>query len=200
MNSKIALSGLSILSALALMAGGTFAFFSDTNSSTANTFTTGTLELQLDDVDEEVTSNTISGSIGGANMFPGSSVNGFISVHNSGSLPMSKVVFGANQTSNEDNGDGSNLADVLDLTVETGDNETCESNNVNQTGQIATEVGDGFSPLTLSELNAADYDALPGLAAGGTYYVCITATMQSGAGNTYQGDNTVEDFVFTGNQ
>lgn len=48
MNTKIALSTLSIFSALALVGGATFAFFSDTETSTGNTFTAGSLDLKVD--------------------------------------------------------------------------------------------------------------------------------------------------------
>jgi predicted ribosomally synthesized peptide with SipW-like signal peptide len=47
MNKKIALSSLSIMAALALIGGATFAFFSDTETSTGNTFTAGSLDLQI---------------------------------------------------------------------------------------------------------------------------------------------------------
>jgi predicted ribosomally synthesized peptide with SipW-like signal peptide len=48
MNKKIALSSLSIMAALALIGGATFAFFSDTETSTGNTFTAGAIDLQID--------------------------------------------------------------------------------------------------------------------------------------------------------
>lgn len=48
MNKRIALSGMSILTALALIGGATFAFFSDVETSTGNTFTAGDLDLKID--------------------------------------------------------------------------------------------------------------------------------------------------------
>lgn len=48
MNKKIALSGLSIFAALALIGGATFAFFSDEETSENNTFTAGEIDLQID--------------------------------------------------------------------------------------------------------------------------------------------------------
>lgn len=47
MNSKIALSGLSILAALTLVGGATFALFSDVASSQDNTFATGNADLVI---------------------------------------------------------------------------------------------------------------------------------------------------------
>lgn len=47
-NGKILLSGVTILAAAAVVVGATFAFFSDTETSTGNTFTAGELDLQID--------------------------------------------------------------------------------------------------------------------------------------------------------
>ena len=47
-NTKVMVSGAVILAAAALIIGGTFAFFSDTETSTGNTFTAGALDLKVD--------------------------------------------------------------------------------------------------------------------------------------------------------
>lgn len=52
MNTKIALSGMSILAALALIGGATFAFFSDNETSGGNTVTAGTLDLKVNGTDD----------------------------------------------------------------------------------------------------------------------------------------------------
>ena len=91
MNSKIAMSGLSILASLAVMGGATFAFFSSAATSTANTFAAGSLVLQVDDVDDTTPAATVDASITGAGMAPGSSTTGFISLHNGGSIDIEKI-------------------------------------------------------------------------------------------------------------
>lgn len=48
MNKRIALSGLSILTALALIGGATFAFFSDVETSHDNILTAGKIDLKID--------------------------------------------------------------------------------------------------------------------------------------------------------
>ena len=48
MNKKIALSGISILTALTLVGAGAFAFFSDTETSTGNILAAGELDLKID--------------------------------------------------------------------------------------------------------------------------------------------------------
>ncbi|OGH20560.1 MAG: hypothetical protein A3D74_03080 [Candidatus Levybacteria bacterium RIFCSPHIGHO2_02_FULL_37_13] len=46
-NTKILLSGATVLAAAALIIGGTFAFFSDTETSTGNTFAAGSIDLKV---------------------------------------------------------------------------------------------------------------------------------------------------------
>lgn len=48
---KIIISASIILAASAIIAGGTYAYFSDTETSTGNTFTSGTLDLKADGQD-----------------------------------------------------------------------------------------------------------------------------------------------------
>ncbi|MBI4137359.1 hypothetical protein HY469_04820 [Candidatus Roizmanbacteria bacterium] len=196
MNTRIALSGLSILTVLSLVGGATFALFSDEATSANNVFATGTLDLQLDDDDETFTDN-VSASFGGTDLIPEATVSGFISLHNAGSVAINEVLFGATEVSNSNNADGSILADVLNLTVGTDSDSACDTVS-DITGTVAAAIGDNVSPLTLSELIAEDYDALPGL--GSDYYLCLTATMDTGAGNTYQGDTYTVDFDFTAMQ
>lgn len=46
-NRRIAISAMSIVGALAIMGGATFAFFTDTAQSTGNTFSSGNADLQI---------------------------------------------------------------------------------------------------------------------------------------------------------
>lgn len=195
-NRKIAMSAVSIMTALALAGGATFAFFSDTGSSTGNIFSAGSLILQLDDENQEF-SDSVSASIGGSDMAPGDSESGFISLHNEGSIDAAEVVLGATQTLNDNGEDGSDLADVLNLTVGTDTDNLCVD-PTDLTGTIAAAIGNNSLPLTLKELVDEDYNALPGL--GADYFLCLTATMQSTAGNEYQGDSKTVNFDFTANQ
>lgn len=58
-NGKILLSGATILAAAAVVVGATFAFFSDTETSTGNTFTAGAIDLQIDNESFVTDSNGI---------------------------------------------------------------------------------------------------------------------------------------------
>ncbi len=75
---------LALMMTLALMAGGvsygTFAFFSDGETSTQNIFTGATLDLQTDDA------QGISGSITDTSMTPGDSTSGSVVLKNAGGL------------------------------------------------------------------------------------------------------------------
>jgi predicted ribosomally synthesized peptide with SipW-like signal peptide len=74
--------GLSIaaLLVIAMVAGGTFAYFQDTETSTGNSFTAGTLDLKLDGGDINVVKFTVT------NANPGESGHNFWTLHNAGSL------------------------------------------------------------------------------------------------------------------
>lgn len=205
MNSKIALSGLSILSALALMGGATFAYFSDVGTSTGNTFSSGTLNLQLDDTNESAT-ESVTNSITATNFLPGQSVNGFISLHNpTGSLPIAEVEMTLDTTETADPADPSDLKNVLKLTV-LNDDETSDAlcaGGTNLTGTIDAQVGNNDGTLWFSEFDDGGvdiYDALPGLATNTTRNICFTVTFDLNAGNIYQGDAVNTTFTFTANQ
>lgn len=203
MNTRILTSVLTIIAVVAAVSAMTWAFFSDAGTSTGNIFTAGTLDLQLDD-DNETFSNSVSDSVMGPNMSPGSSVTDFISLHNAGSIDIAEVEFGATRTAHD--GDSDLLENVLNLTVKTGSNNTCSTSMVDHTTAINNQIGGGAGhpKLTLAELIAADYDSLPGLtvspSAGDTYYLCLTVEMDSLAGNAYQGDSVTVSFDFTANQ
>lgn len=201
MNKKILTSGISIVAALALTAGGAFALFSDTASSQGNTFTSGSINLLLDDDDETTPSESVVASIIGSNMLPGATpVAGFISLHNDGNNDIAEIEMTTTATESLDPGNDSFLPNVINMTVMTGDNSTCTVNQTDYTGILATQFG-GTSPLTLAELNGNTFDAFPGIAAlGSDKYVCMTAQMDASASNVYQGDSVSVDFAFTGNQ
>lgn len=98
MTKKILVS-LSIIGAVAaIIIGGTVAYFSDTETSTGNTFSAGTLDLKVDGKDDpEVVHVTLS------DMKPGDSVCYKWELKNAGSLP-GKVKISFSPVVNEENG------------------------------------------------------------------------------------------------
>jgi predicted ribosomally synthesized peptide with SipW-like signal peptide len=57
LNSRIALSGATIVAAAAIVAGATFAFFSDSETSTGNVFQAGEIDLKIDNTSYALDSN-----------------------------------------------------------------------------------------------------------------------------------------------
>lgn len=200
MNKRIVLSVVSIVFSLTLLAGATFAFFSDVGTSTGNVFAAGVLNLQLDDADEPTPAETVTGSINTTltPLAPGQSVTGFVSLHNGGSLPIAEVEFAADRT---DTGT-STLPGVLHLTsVKTGSNETCTTGDTDHTAAVAAGIADGLAPITLQELiDTSGFDALPALGVGETYFLCLTTTMDATAGDEHQNTSATVDLIFTGHQ
>jgi predicted ribosomally synthesized peptide with SipW-like signal peptide len=98
MNTKILLS-LSVIAAVAAIAiGGTVAYFSDTETSTGNTFSAGTLNLQVGDSDPTSVKITLSG------MKPGDTGNAATwLVKNTGSIAGKLTIAVGAITNNENN-------------------------------------------------------------------------------------------------
>lgn len=84
---KKILISLSVIAVVgAVVVGGTLAYFSSTATSTQNTFSTGTINLQLSD-DNEPASASITASFGGTGLLPGSVIpEQVLQVINSGNV------------------------------------------------------------------------------------------------------------------
>lgn len=208
MSRKILISGLSIIATLGIVGAATFAYFSDVASSTGNTFSSGTLNLQLDDVNETTPGESVSLSLSATDFQPGASTSGFISLHNGGTISIAEVEMAIDTSETADPGANSDLRDVLQLTVivdDTTPDSTC-TDGTDVTTTIDALVGNGGSPLTLKEFDDGGvdvYDAFltgTGLIPTATRNVCFTVTFDSTAGDIYQGDAVSTDFTFTGNQ
>ncbi len=93
------LFGVLALGVLSISAGrGTLAFFTSSASSTSNSFTAGTLVVQVADVNETTFSNAITASVSGSTLAPGSLTTGFIEVKNTGSLDLRYALTTADTT------------------------------------------------------------------------------------------------------
>ena len=110
-NKKIALSLLSIASALVIVGGATFAFFSDTKTSTENTFAAGTLEVSITDqnADTLFESEAIV-----SNWAPGDQSFVNFDVKNVGSLPVNLRGF-ATGTWGDSGLDSQNMVKVIQV-------------------------------------------------------------------------------------
>lgn len=84
-NKRIVTSGLTVAAAAALLVGATFAFFTATDTSTGNTFQTGTMNLSI--TDQNANTDFQSEALG-TNWQPGEERIVNFDVKNTGSLPM----------------------------------------------------------------------------------------------------------------
>jgi len=92
LNSRILLGAASILAAIALITGATFAFFSDTETSTGNTFASGTLDVSITDQNSD---DLFQGEAVVSDWKPGNQTFVNFDVKNVGSLPVNLRGFAA---------------------------------------------------------------------------------------------------------
>src|SRR3954469_4753664 len=113
---KLLLVAAVTVGVLSTVAGrGTVAYFTTQVSSTANTFTAGTLHLEVADNDDAATRTSVGSSITFSNMKPGDVVYAPIELDNTGSLDL---VYGIKYvTTSGHAGADQDLADVLTLAV-----------------------------------------------------------------------------------
>lgn len=187
-----------IIVAVAAVAGGaTYSYFSDTETSTGNTFTAGTLDL---DVDGNNGVNTVKFTV--ANMRPGNQPTGQFRLHNSGSLSGYLDLENISVTS-EENGCNEPEIGAGDTTCSpsTGNGEL--QNVVNMrlywdndcNGSYSTGDVQIYSGMTGSV--ASSYDTNKSIAAGGTQ--CLMAVYDwwnTSSDNLAQGDGMTVNFGF----
>lgn len=205
MNTKIALSGISILASLALVGGATYAFFTDSATSTNNTFGASSMTIQLSN-DGTNFSDDVTQTFNVPNMFPGLTKAQTITFRNSGSTPIAEIEMGLSATAVDNGSNGSDLRNVLGVRVfenstADGGNTTCVGGS-EVTGLIHPLVGDNIGLLTMTEFNGDTYDALnlPIPVSAADKNLCVIVTMDPDATDFYQGDSVNTSFTFTANQ
>jgi predicted ribosomally synthesized peptide with SipW-like signal peptide len=193
LNKKMLLS-LLVIGVVSVSAGaGTWAYFSDTEMSTDNTFTAGTLDLDLSDgTDDGTDSETLTWVAG--NMAPGDvAASATMTVTNvgtlAGNLDISDIDVlndpGTTPESedisvSEDGELGANL--IIDMFFDTNNDGV---NDASET-TIYTGALDGI---------AASYDLDEGIAASGVTYITINYDLPSTTGNDVQGDTVELEFT-----
>jgi len=181
---KILMSVLVIALVAVAVAGATGAWFSDTEESTGNTFTAGTMDLNIESGPGATSPVTF------VDMAPGDVVSGTVAVKNIGSL--NGTLYGRTTYVNADadpNPFGNcNLAEVLDVT--SWQDPTMGPFNPGIT--IAQLVGQPHD-VTIDSVDWMDYGTL---ATGATGTFDMQVTFNTGAGNCYQGDGIDVTFEF----
>jgi len=208
---KLALSLLAVIAALGLAGTGAFAFFSDTETSSNNTFTAGTLDLKLTDYNEWV-QDGVTRSWSMDNMAPGvSSTNSwYVMLSNSGTVIGDHVEISFSNeidegTPIESETDGSNTAEQMAQWLEivgisyTGVNFSSTAGHV-----LVNSNGTPFIDLDdlADDANAAALDNLltPPANSSGSTALFMDIKFNAGAGNDFQGDTLTSTITFTLNQ
>ncbi len=210
---KVLLAAMALALVAALVGAGTYAYFTDTQYSTLNVFTAGTLDLQLrggtqngDDVIGTWTSP--------AGWKPGDIVSGTLECNNKGSVDAKHIYFYFQNLSHDGKGDGSNLMNAIIVkTLKERFNAVTTGNQAStieeQLHSMGGANGDGI--LTLAEFAgwAAGYYTIDDqsgdgiVIAGGNqwdYDLIIEFEFDPNAGDLYQGDTCQFDLKLVATQ
>lgn len=169
----------------ALLSLSVLALFTDTASVPANTFTTGTVDINTAPVSALVTFS---------DMAPGDQVTNPITVSNAGSLELRYAV---TSTTTENV-----LAAQLDLTIKSGVT-TCTNAGFGADGTVL------YGPLDLGNTTAVNVVGDPAqgdqgsdrtLAAAGSEVLCFNVSLPLSTDNTFQGLTTTATFDFQAEQ
>jgi spore coat-associated protein N len=180
---KILGLGVVALLVIAMVGGGTYAFFSDTETSTNNSLMAGTLNLGVANLGgTNPTGSATATWTTPAGWKPGQSINGTLYVKNSGTIDMSSVnvTFAYTYTENSP-------STVTGYAANTG------TDNLSQMITAATVTYNGTSVASLATKNldqlvTAGTSLLGNLPAGAEVPLFITFTLGSTATNGCQGD------------
>lgn len=195
-----ALLSLVLVGFVALGIGtGTWAYFSDTESSSNNIFTAGTLNIALEGGTQD--GESVSGTwVSPNNWAPGETFLAELNFTNKGNVDAHHIYFKFTDFSCDGNGDGSNFADMI--IVKTLKERFNGVETANQAGYIDGQVGNNDGVLTLAEFAgwADDWfgyytvDDISGdgvVLEGGNiwdYQLILEFEFNPDAGNEYQGD------------
>jgi predicted ribosomally synthesized peptide with SipW-like signal peptide len=171
-NSRILLSAASIAAAAALVIGATFAFFSDTEISTGNTLTAGTLDIEITDQNSD---DPFQDEILVTNWAPGEQRFVNFDVKNFGSLPVNLRGF-ATGTWGDPDLDSENRVKVVQ--VERWDGATWANVQSNPSGIT------GYFYWSPDGTNNALYT----LNSGDRAQLRLTVEFDAGAGDNFQGE------------
>lgn len=193
MNTRIALSSLSILASLALMGGATLAYFSDAGTSSGNTFSTGTLNLKLTDEDETI-QDAVTASFGDTLAPDECTGNQTLSLQNSGSIAAHHAEVTVSNSVTDTNDDA-----IVDMDAFLRINLlTYDGSDV--TSQIPDTNTNGFKDLADWAATAAALDSLALTDLSTDHPLVLDVCLDASAENELQGDSVASTFTVTLNQ
>ena len=178
---------------LTLVVGATYAFFSDTGTSSGNTFSTGTLDLKLTDLDQSI-QDIVTASFGGSLVPGGCTGNQTLSLRNSGTVAANHAEVTVGNVVTDTNADATDDIDEF-LMIDTlqYDSGNVISQIPDTNGNLFIDLADwAATPGALDDLGLSDLNT--------DHPLVINVCLHSSAGNTLQGDSNIATFTVTLNQ
>jgi predicted ribosomally synthesized peptide with SipW-like signal peptide len=181
-----------VIGVVSLLTVGTLALYTDQESITANTFSTGTIDLTVSPTSALVTFT---------NMMPGDTYTDDLTVSNAGSEALRYAI-----SSVATNADSKGFKDQLALTVKTVDATTPASpcNEFDGTELYTGDLDSSAGKIIGDAASGQDgVDASGGdrpLASSASEILCFRASLPSATGNTFQGSATTATFTFDAEQ
>ena len=189
--------GLTIaaLMVIGMVGGGTYAYFSDVETSASNILTAGTLDLKTNDADG------VTATLDATNMAP-ADIEGpaTVTLKNAGSLDGASLDIDISYVES----DGSEPTDAglaNDLTADEFADELLVDTLTYGGTDLLTGITDADADgIDMKEVAAADLTGQAGINATLSKDFVVQVTLKSGAGNDVQGDGIDVTFTFTLNQ
>lgn len=193
---RVLLGIMTIVLVCALIGGGVYAYFSDIETSTGNTFTSGTLDLNLDGGNTNVVKFTVSA------VKPGDSGAGTWTVANVGTIDgyLDLETIGATEdigtTTDPELVDEPTHADTNQLGTYLLGHLFIDTNNDGNWDAGETDIfGTNASPAAINTVSA-NYSIGLSLANGGSNYVTLAWSVAGSADNRIQGDSVTLGMTF----
>lgn len=181
---------LTIALATTVGAYGTFAYFSDTESSTSNLFAAGTLDLELSTAE----SGGIDAFVEAGNFAPGDAESGTLTLENTGSIydgdaEGHSVDLSIDTTVTQTDADetSTDMAKYLEVTVFSYDSTSL-------VGSVTDANGNGY--VDLEDLGAHSFTGLADPGSAGKN-LDVEVSFHTSAGNDLQGDSVNVQWDFT---
>lgn len=189
-----------------LVGAGTFAYYADTEMSSDNTYTSGTMDLYMEDHDTDINAEwTMS------NMAPGESwTSGQLNLWNNGTIEANHVKISFSTVCNDPvNEPSDTLIGAADMDKflkvigmsygKTGDLKQFVDLDGNSTDTDYVDDWNGNGYIDLDDLDGVTFDGLSAPAAnkGDQYDFDMTVRFHQDASNDYQGDECILTVTFT---